>query len=253
MPARVINCICGARIESADDATLADTVRAHNQATHPDFDLSDERLARFVEAALGSAPWDGARAVAAQVEIVPLTPGRADDFLRFFDDNAFSDNPGWASCYCMAYTYRGPADAWESRTSEQNRREKEADIRAGRAHGYLAIVDGEPAAWCNATPRTDLPGLDHAPAFRTDDADRVGAIVCFNVAPKYRRQGIASKLLDAACDGFRAQGLAFAEAYPAKEARGDARSYHGPLEMYLRAGFTQLRDEGQFAVVRKPL
>jgi ribosomal protein S18 acetylase RimI-like enzyme len=250
---RVIHCPCSARIESHDDATLAETIHAHNAAAHPDFDLTDEQLARMVQTVLRSAPWDGERVAAGEVEVVPLTPDRAGEFLRFFDNNAFADNPGWASCYCMYYNFAGSQEEWEHRTSDENRRDKETDVRAGRACGYLAIVDGEPAAWCNATPRTQLPGLDRASEFRTEDAERVGAIVCFNVAPQFRRQGIASRLLDAACDGFRAQGMAFAEAYPAREARGDARSYHGPLEMYLRAGFTVLRDEGPFAVVRKAL
>ena len=124
----------------------------------------------------------------------------------------------------------------------------------GEAHGYLAYLDGAPVGWCHAASRATLPGLDRIPDFRCDsDPSTVGAIVCFNVAPQYRRQGIASKLLDAACDGFRAQGLAIAEAYPAKDARGDARSYHGPLEMYLRAGFTALREDDDFVVVRKAL
>jgi ribosomal protein S18 acetylase RimI-like enzyme len=253
MPTRVINCPCGARIESHDDATLAETIRAHNQAAHPAFDLNDAQMAKFVDAARRTAPWDGSTIVAENIEIAPLTPGRAEDFLAFFDNGAFADNPGWASCYCMAYTYHGAADAWESRSGDENRREKEADIRSGRARGYLAYADGAPAAWCNATPRTELPGLDRVPAFRTDDAEQVGAIVCFNVSPRHRRQGIASKLLDAACDGFREQGLAFVEAYPPKDAQGDARSYHGPLDMYLRAGFTPFRDEEHYVVVRKAL
>ncbi len=253
MATRIINCPCGARIESHGDDTLAATIRAHNRAAHPNFDLDDARMARIVEAVRRTAPWDGSTVTAETVEVVPLTPDRADDFLAFFDNHAFSDNPGWASCYCLFYNFAGSAEAWEPRTNEQNRRDKEADIRSGRARGYLAYVDGAPAAWCNATPRTALPGLDRVPAFRTEDPERVGAIVCFNVSPRHRRQGIASKLLDAACDGFRARGLAFAEAYPAKEARGDARSYHGPLEMYFRAGFTTLRDEGHFVVVRKAL
>ena len=253
MVVRVIHCPCGARIESQDDAMLATTIRAHNQAAHPNFDLNDAEMTSIVEAALRTAPWDGSTATVENIEVVALTPDRADDFLAFFDHNAFADNPGWASCYCMFYNFAGSAESWEPRTGDENRRDKEADIRGGRARGYLAYADGTPAAWCNATPRTELPGLDRHDAFRTDDPERVGAIVCFNVAPQYRRQGIASKLLDAACDGFRAQGLAIAEAYPAKDARGDARSYHGPLEMYLRAGFTALREDDDFVVVRKAL
>lgn len=253
MPTRIIHCPCGARIESQDDGTLAATIRAHNQSAHPKFDLNDAQMAKIVEATMRSAPWDGTTAVAENVEVVALTPDRAGAFLAFFDRDAFSDNPGWASCYCFFYNFPGSDAEWQARRSDENRGDKEASIRSGAARGYLAYADGAPAAWCNATPRTELAGLDRYPAFHTDDSDRVGAIVCFNVAPQFRRQGIAAKLLDAACDGFRAQGLAFAEAYPAKAANSDARAYHGPIQMYLNAGFEQIREDGNFAVVRKPL
>ncbi len=46
---------------------------------------------------------------------------------------------------------------------------------------------------------------------------------------------------------------AFAEAYPARQPRSDAAAYHGPLQMYLDAGFTPYREPEQFVIVRRPL
>jgi hypothetical protein len=37
------------------------------------------------------------------VTINPLTAELLDDFVCFFDQVAFTDNPDWASCYCYYY------------------------------------------------------------------------------------------------------------------------------------------------------
>jgi len=64
----------------------------------------------------------------------------------------------------------------------------------------------------------------------------VGTAICFVIAPPYRRHGIARRLLDAACEGFAAQGLAYAEGFPVKEPQSDAQAYHGPPSLYQAAG-----------------
>ena len=73
------------------------------------------------------------------------------------------------------------------------------------------------------------------------------------IAPQYRGQGLARRLLDGACEMLRARGLRWVDAYPPRAAMPAARSYHGRLEMYLAAGFTQVREVGPYAVVRKAL
>ena len=180
-----------------------------------------------------------------------LTPDMVNDFLGFFDKDAFADNPGWSSCYCME-KHVAAAD-WSRRTGADNRRDQEARIRSGAARGLLAYVDGRPVGWCNAGPRRSMIGQDHLPDLRTEDPDRVGAIVCFVIASQYRRHGVARQLLDAACDSLARQGFAVAEAYPSKLAETDAQEYRGPLQMYLDAGFETFRDTPRWAVVRKEL
>lgn len=34
-----------------------------------------------------------------------LTPELLEDWLSFFDKDAFSDNEDWCGCYCMCYHY----------------------------------------------------------------------------------------------------------------------------------------------------
>jgi len=251
---RVINCVCGQRLDGTSDTALFAAYRVHSDEAHADLAIADEDIARVMVAATRVTRWDGAsKPVDGPVEIRALTPDLAGDFLRFFDRDAFMDNPDWSGCYCLFYQYAG--EDWNTTdAAEQNRAEKEALIVRGEAHGYLAYLDGTPVGWCHAAPRQSLPGLDRIPDFRCDsDPSTVGAIVCFNIAAPYRGQGLAPKLLDAACDGLRQQGFASAEAYPARQKLSDARDYHGRLAMYLRAGFTIHRESERFAVVRRSL
>ncbi len=249
----VIHCVCGHRLDCADDAALFAAYRSHSDGAHADLGITDADIFKTVAAAARMTRWDGmTKPLGGAIEIRPLTPARCDDFLRFFDRDAFQDNPDWAGCYCLFYQYTG--DDWDAATPEQNRAKKEALITRGEAHGYLAYLDGAPVGWCHAAPRSTLPGLDRVPEFSCDgDPAAVGAIVCFNIAAPYRGQGLAGRLLDAACNGLRADGFAIAEAYPARVARSEARNYHGRLEMFINAGFTILRESEHFAVVRKAL
>lgn len=179
-----------------------------------------------------------------------LTPDLLDDFLRFFDRDAFTDNPEWADCYCMEPFFTGTDDEWDA---PRNRAAIRGLIRGRQAQGLLAYVEGRPVGWCNATPRPALTGYNRWPEYRTDDPERVGAIACFVIAPAFRRRGVARALLDAACDKFRRRGLAYAEGYPARAEASDAAAYHGPLALYLAAGFTPYREEEEFTIVRRAL
>jgi ribosomal protein S18 acetylase RimI-like enzyme len=175
-----------------------------------------------------------------------LTPDLLPDYLRFFDGEAFSDNPDWAGCYC--YFHHAPHNLrnWEERTAAENRAAVSALIRSGRMSGYLAYRNGRPVGWCNAPRRSQVTTLAEEGDSQADD---IGAIVCFIVAKPYRRRGVARALLDAACDGFQRRGLKAVEAYPNRNAREEAGNYHGTLSMFLRAGFIILSERANGTVV----
>jgi GNAT superfamily N-acetyltransferase len=179
------------------------------------------------------------------VEIRRLTPADADPYLAFFDGEAFPDNPAWASCYCLSYNLDLPPRQFDERTATENRSEKGARIRRGDASGVLALSDVRIVGWCNAGPRAMLPLLDRTPGFETDDAANTGAIVCFVIAPPYRGQGLAKRLLDGACDLIRERGLARVEAYPPAAAAGDAR-----LRARARCGPLRRRPQGAVTLSR---
>lgn len=251
----VIQCICGERIEvGADEASVFATMRAHNDAAHTNPPIPDAWIHELIAARRRMPDWDGVvRPVVSPPVVEQLTGNRLDDFLEFFDHVAFADNPSWASCYCVFPHYAG--NDWGATGADENRAARIELVRRGERHGHMAYVDGKPAGWCNAGPRRLYPWVTNEPEFASDDAGDVGSILCFVVAPSYRRQGIGRALLDGACAEFRERGLKVAEGYPAAATISAARAYHGPIEMYLEAGFERVREagEGRHVIVRKAL
>lgn len=156
------------------------------------------------------------------------------DFLSFFDGEAFADNPAWGSCFCQFMYVDHAKVNWDARTLQENRAAACDRISSNQMQGYLAYRDGNPVGWCNAAPRTMLDAFADKP---DPDAARIGQITCFVIAKPQRRSGVAKSLLHAACEGLKAQGLAIAEASPRTQAANDAQHYHGPLSMYVEAGF----------------
>ncbi len=184
------------------------------------------------------------------IEIRPLAPERLSEFLGFFEGEAFADNPKWASCFCQFLYVDHRVVHWPGRSFEENRAAACERIACGRMQGLLAFVDGRPVAWCSAAPRRLMAAFDDAP---DPEAEHIGQIGCFVVARDFRRSGIATRLLQAACDGFRAQGLRIAEAMPLSGAGSDAQQHYGPLAMFLAAGFVPLREEDGKTIVRRSL
>lgn len=181
------------------------------------------------------------------VTIVKLSPTLREDYLSFFDHDAFADNPRWASCYC--YFNHAPHDSerWKDRTAEQNRQAVAGMIARQALQGYLAYVGEKPVGWCNANLHSSYTSLDD----EIPDREHVGAIVCFVVAKAHRGRGIARRLLEAACEGFRQEGIDVIEAYARNDTRDEAANHHGPLALYLSAGFKPVRENGPITVVRK--
>lgn len=179
------------------------------------------------------------------VEIHRLVPARLDDLLAFFEGEAFSDNPKWSSCYCQCFYEDHSKIHWPDRTASENRACAIERTCGGQMQGVLAYRDGKVIGWCNAAPRVALLALNDEPR---SDADRVGTIMCFLVAPGARKQGVATALLDAACRHLAALGLEVAEANPHPDAKDAAAHHFGTLGMYLAAGFAIVRTDAEGSV-----
>jgi ribosomal protein S18 acetylase RimI-like enzyme len=195
------------------------------------------------------------------IVITPLRPEQSGDFLRFFDHErgvAFADNPQWAKCYC--HYYQVPKSIrWASLSAPQNRTAMQARIEVGEMEGFLAYDGGEVVGWVNAQPRHKLPHcfarLGISPTPLACALFEAAAIVCFVIAPTQRRRGIARALLRGAIESLAARGFKLVDAFPFKSGDSElaADHYHGPLSIFLDAGFSVLSEHKDLTVVRKVL
>jgi GNAT superfamily N-acetyltransferase len=194
------------------------------------------------------------------ITVRQLKPELVDDFLRFFDKEAFTDFPEWSGCYCGFY--ETPGTDWEAgpEAAPTHRIEKAERIRAGRATGFLAYADGKVVGWCNGQRRSNFANMRRYSVVVDDPAEPVASIMCFLVAPGYRGRRVGTSLLNSACDVFRLDGLKIAEGYPTThppkrdwEIPWAEENYKGPLSIYLKNGFKIHRQFERFAVVRRQL
>jgi GNAT superfamily N-acetyltransferase len=168
-------------------------------------------------------------------QVAPLTPARRDAWLRFFDHDAFADNPRWQSCYCMYPHVDHRVVVWPDRDAATNRSAACARLDHDTFDGWLALAaDDQVVGWCNAARRDRLEFLADDPVA---DSATIGRIACFVVAPAWRRRGVARTLLDAACEGFRGAGLMQVEGLASMRQGSAAHHHFGPMAMYLAAGF----------------
>lgn len=183
----------------------------------------------------------------ADVTVRPVSPDQHEAVMHYFDMVAYADNPNWSKCYCAERL----VEDYESRTKEQNRAFRSQLILSAKANGLVAYRLGRVVGWCHAAPKTELVNVEGP---KVPD---VGAIVCFVVAPDQRRQGIATRLLEAALEHLKKRGMTTAEAYPRigdiDPAREVYSMYVGPLAMYVKAGFDIAEKHDDHAVVRRAL
>jgi len=180
------------------------------------------------------------------IVVKELSPSLKDDFLYFFDNVAFADNPDWSDCYCSAYHFH-------NRNKAETRNEAASQVEDNRIHGFLAYDNGKPVGWCNAAKRGSYPGVQWLLSPGPDKWEKVGSIVCFVIGSNHRHKGVATQLLNAACKKFSEEGLEYAEAYPVKNPKSDAYNFPGPLSMYLKNGFMTHHDADWYMIVRKRL
>ena len=203
-----------------------------------------------------------------------LTPALLDDYLDFFDHRAFADGSPFYPCYCGAFNMSrdrireelflraekngGGAEAWRTALRDS----AAAMVRAGEIHGYLAYDGSVSVGWCNANDRLDYCrvgefDLADVPEDEPPEKDlrrgEVRSVVCFEIAPDHRGQGIAGLLLKKVCDDARAEGYAFVEAYPAKNEALQGMAFTGPRRLYEKAGFTAAGEKGGMLIMRKDL
>ena len=171
-----------------------------------------------------------------EVKIRKLSKELMDDYLHFFDDIAFCDNPAWSECYCSHFYY-GDGDDFDNVTGKETRACVVDRMNRGKHNGFIAYLDGNPVGWVNADIKENYIRIIGNEEIGYDQKKKVGSIVCFVVDHKHRGKGLATALLVEACTYFEDHGYDCVEAYPLKSPENNAENYHGPLKMYLSNGF----------------
>lgn len=68
-----------------------------------------------------------------------------------------------------------------------------------------------------------------------------------------QRKGVATKLLEYACADTANDGFEYIEAYTNATLKDASTDYTGPMQMYLKCGFTKIAERGGKVVVQKQL
>lgn len=139
--------------------------------------------------------------------------------------------------------WRLPRSEFEAGKGAGNKKAFARLARAGPTPGLLAYVDGTVAGWCALGPRDSYPTLDRSRVLGRVDAAPVWSVVCFFIAPPYRRQGLTVALLQAAASAAAKGGAKILEGYPVEPPRGTYPStfaWTGLASAFERAGFSEV-------------
>ena len=188
-----------------------------------------------------------------EIIVKPLSIDLLDDFLYYFDNIGFTDNPEWSVCYCYFHHCPGGIKEFNKLTKEETRKSSIGLIESGKLNGFLAYINKKPAGWCKADLKENFVSLPFTEENLSPEEGKIASVACFLIAPSYRRKGIARKLLSYAISYFKDQNFHIIEAYPKKGQHSDAHSYHGPLSLYESEGFTLYKEVKDFDIVRKIL
>lgn len=181
-------------------------------------------------------PVDPDRADAHAIEVCPLTPARWTDF-----ETLFGPRGACGGCWCMLP--RLTRAEFDLGKGEGNRQAMRAIVEGGEVPGVLGFAGGRAVAWCALGPRQGFPWLSRSRILRPVDQAPVWSIVCLFIDARFRRLGVSTRLIRAACDYAATQGAAQVEAYPIEprqRAMAPAFAWTGIASAYVRAGFREV-------------
>ena len=173
------------------------------------------------------------------IEIRPATEERFGDLATILGPK----DPKAPACWCLAY-----------RVSSGDLRLKSGADRATVARqlcadpvppGVLAYLDGDVVGWCSVSPRSSYYRLVHSRVIPKVDDQPVWSVVCFVVRPGFRRQGVATALLDGAVAYALDQGATTIEGYPADndgQRISASLAYTGTRSLFERLGFSAVAE-----------
>ncbi len=173
----------------------------------------------------------------------PLGPDTFDGFVAMHSQSECQ------GCFCMYWQFAGDNRAWQLAQADENLAAKRALVAEGRTHGLLAYADDVAIASAQFEPRDSLAKLTARMPYKGLAVDAATwGITCFRVLEAHRRHGVTRSLLDAVIDHLReAHGARTVEAYPRRgEDLRDEEVWTGPESLFAKAGFTVVREHGQY-------
>lgn len=189
------------------------------------------------------------------IEFCRLTPETVDDFLYFFDNDAFPEGDEWANCYCLEGHLKGEKNIADPAV---RRRHAEKLVLKGKLTGYLlrdTDADRERIiGWVKAGDRCDF--VDPDEMFKLSPKPReygkVKVLYCIDLVPEYQGKGLSRLILQKVLEDARLEGYKYLEVYPSAD-KSERRNYRGHAGMYEAAGFERVREDDGVAVMRKEL
>lgn len=180
------------------------------------------------------------------MEIKRLSVETLDDFLEYFDHRAFLENKEWSGCYCQFYLGTEDSAVPVEDKAKQNRALACSRVETGAMDGYLLYEGESVIGWCAAASSMLFPAFPE-----TDET--LARILCFNIDPARRGEGLAGELLDLIIKDLVARGFEAVEAAP-NDSAYSTKSYRGSSQMFFSREFQKITDlEDGFILVRKYL
>jgi GNAT superfamily N-acetyltransferase len=171
----------------------------------------------------------------------------------------FGANGACGGCWCMWPRVPRGGKLWDECKGERNQQAFRRLVEAGEVHGVLAFAGAQPVGWCSFGPRESFARLDTVRALRHDWAPGTWSIVCFYIRARWRRRGVAGRLLEAATARAFALGARVLEGYPVLPKNPDvpapaAFAWMGVPALFEAAGYRELpRPEASRPIFLKTL
>jgi GNAT superfamily N-acetyltransferase len=177
-----------------------------------------------------------AKSIAEPLVCRPVTPDRWEHL-----EVLFGVRGACAGCWCM--WWRQTRAEHEQSKGEPNRQALRQIVLAGEVPGILAYAGDRPVGWCAIAPREAFPRLERSRTLKRVDDAPVWSITCLFVERQYRKQGVSTRLVQAAINHARANGATIVEAYPV-EPRGPnippVFAWTGVASTFRQLGFTEV-------------
>lgn len=188
--------------------------------------------------------------VTTEITTAPLTPERWADFEALMGPKG-----GTGGCWCMLW--RQTKAEHDANAGEANHAAMKAIVESHEAPGLLAYEGETPVGWISVAPRPAFPRLESSRVLKPIDDQEVWSVSCFLIEKTHRRQGVATRLLEAACDFVAEHGGRIIEGYPLVAGRADypdVYAWIGFDSVFKRAGFEEVaRTSTKRRIMRKTL